>query len=144
MPLVVAWGNPGRRDDGVAWEVARALAGDPGVDVTCVHQLGPELAEVVSRADGVLFVDAAQGEDAGRIEVAAVEPRWESPILAHCAGPAGLLDLAVRLYGRAPRAFLETVTGADFGFGPGLSPPVAAALPSACRHARAALARLGA
>jgi hydrogenase maturation protease len=142
MFLVLAYGNPLRGDDGVGWRIADALDREPGVEIDCVHQLVPELASRVSRAEGVLFLDAATGESPGRVDVRDVVPRQEDCGFGHVLHPAGLLDLTRRLDGTAPPAVLVTVTASDFGFGVELSRPVESALESATRAARSALARL--
>ena len=62
--LVIAWGNPLREDDTVAWHVLEGLRtlrprpGLPALHLRHAHQLTPEMAEFVSRAQGVVFVDA--------------------------------------------------------------------------------------
>lgn len=125
--LVLACGNPLRQDDGAAWELAAALHG-PGLDVRRVHQLGPELAEDVSRADSVLFLDAREGGEPGEVRIEDLSPAAEGPGLSHAFSPRALLLCAERLYGRAPRAALLTVAGERFGHGEGLSPRVEAAV----------------
>lgn len=139
--LVLACGNPLREDDGVGWRLAAKLRG-PGLDVRCVHQLGPELAEDVSRAEAVLFLDAREGGEPGAVEIEDLSPAAEGPGLSHALSPRALLLCAERLYGRAPSAALLTVAGERFGHGEGLSPRVAAAvaaLPPPLGAPRAAL-----
>lgn len=131
--LVLACGNPLREDDGVAWALATALHG-PGLDVRCVHQLGPELAEDVSRAEAVLFLDAREGGEPGMVSIEDLSPAAGGPGLSHALSPRALLYCAERLYGRAPRAALLTVAGERFGHGEGLSAKVEAALPEAIQR----------
>lgn len=133
--LVLACGNPLREDDGAAWRVAAALCGS-GFDMRCLQQLGPELAEDVSRAEEVLFLDAREGGEPGAVRIEALSRAAEGPGLSHALSPGALLLCAERLYGRAPRAALLTLTGERFGHGEGLSPTVQAALPEAIRLAR--------
>ena len=66
--LIVAYGNPLRSDDGVAWSAADELEKKfPGgnVEILRAHQLAPELADAVSRFEGVIFIDAATASDGG-------------------------------------------------------------------------------
>jgi hydrogenase maturation protease len=132
--LVIAFGNPLREDDGAAWAVAEALEGRHGLDVMRVHQLTPELAEVVSTASRVVFVDAARGEAAGEVrrqQVTAADEAWTG---THTLDPARLLALCRALYGRAPRASVVSIAGARFGFGSELSPAVRRAVRAAARR----------
>jgi hydrogenase maturation protease len=142
--LVIGYGNPLRQDDGVGWHVAHdwsASADGDDLAVLACHQLTPELAEPISRADLVVFVDARQGSEPGRVEVCAVRPDADTaPAFSHHVEPGALLSLAHALYGAAPEAFVVSVDGAAFGHGPDLSPPVAAAVAIVQRRIRTLLA----
>lgn len=134
--VVLAYGNPLREDDGVAWAVAeRVRELDPGLNVLTVHQLTPELAEVLSEAESAVFVDARVGETPGELSIALIEPVERRPGMTHTIGPETLLFYSLRLFGRAPRGALVTVTGERFGMGQGLSPAAARAVPVAAERA---------
>ena len=60
--------------------------------------------------------------------------------LGHVATPVALLDLASKLYGRAPVAFLVTVGVSSVALGEALSDTAAAALPVAIATVRQLLA----
>src|SRR5690348_4191750 len=88
--LVIGYGNPLRRDDGVGWAVASGLAGR--FETIAVHQLTPELAEPISRARHVVFVDAECGPAAGAVRTCDVAPAAsDRALMAHHLGPAQLL-----------------------------------------------------
>jgi hydrogenase maturation protease len=136
--LIVAYGNPFRGDDGVAWRAADALCGkfpESKVDILCLHQLAPELAETASRFERVIFVDAAskQTGELGKIRVEQIRAeaisKNEGAAFGHSLSPAAVLALAANLYGARPQAFSVTVTGQNFGHGDQLSRSVTAALP---------------
>jgi hydrogenase maturation protease len=137
--LVIAWGNPLREDDGVAWRVVeelRALQPRPFIPpmrLRHAHQLTPEMAEWVSRAAGVVFVDARRDGAPGEVRCEPVEPSAGANPLAHFLSPQALLLYAESLYGRAPRAVVLSVAGARFGLGEGLSDPARRAVPRAIR-----------
>src|SRR5262245_29107852 len=60
--LIIGYGNPLRADDGVGWQAARHLAEllrDEPIEILALHQLTPELAEPISRADLIIFIDAS-------------------------------------------------------------------------------------
>jgi hydrogenase maturation protease len=128
--LVIAWGNPLREDDGVAWHVLEGLRALqprpwlPALRLRHAHQLTPEMAECVSRAAGVVFVDARRDGTPGEIRVEPVAPAPGANPLAHSLTPQGLLLYSEALYGRAPSAALVTIAGERFGMSETLSPAV--------------------
>jgi len=130
--LVLAAGNPLRSDDGLAWRAAdelRSSAPPAEVEIVKVHQLAPELAEDVSRASLVIFIDAAAAGDPGRLGCEGVVRSTADSASSHSFTPAALLQLAATLYGVAPEAFLVSVAGKSFEHGESLSPEVEQALP---------------
>jgi hydrogenase maturation protease len=135
--LVIAWGNPLREDDGVAWhvlDVLRTLRPRPGLPrlrLRHAHELTPELAEPISRAAGVVFVDARRDGRPGEVRCEEVRPGPGADPLAHALSPEGLLLYAERLCGRAPRAAIVSLPGLHFAFGEELSPEVRRAVPKA-------------
>jgi hydrogenase maturation protease len=133
--LVIAYGNPLREDDGVGWVVAEALTQCPGLEVHAFHQLLPELAETLSRAACVVFVDARRDGAPGEVRCKPVRAREGAEGFTHCLDPGRLLGLCRRLYGRSPQAALVSVVGARFGFGHELSAEVRRAVPEAARAA---------
>lgn len=136
MTLVIALGNPLREDDGVGWAVANALEPAGDLRVVVVQQLTPEMAEDVSRADRVVFVDARQGGPAGELRAVGLEPAVAEHGLSHVLDPATLLHYAEVLYGRAPKAWLVSIAGEHFGLGDSLSAKVERAVPGAAQLVR--------
>ncbi len=130
--LVIGYGNPMRRDDGLGWRAVEALSRELPADlVECisVQQLTPELAERLSALRAVIFVDARAEGEPGSLECRRVRPRpHESPLL-HELDPPGLLAIAKALYGANPKAAVVSVAGESFEHGSGLSPAVEATLP---------------
>jgi hydrogenase maturation protease len=144
--VIIGYGNPLRGDDRAGFSVADYLhhSGSlpPQVTAIAVHQLVPELAELLSQTDQVIFVDAELREPSEPLDQSggAVHPEPTDPGLSvrsltlrsstaplsfdpHRSSPEGLLDLAVSLYDRAPSvAWLLGIPAVDFGFGDQLSP----------------------
>jgi len=137
--LVIGYGNPYRRDDGVALAVVnglRALQGrspleegtdgleDLGqeLDTLFLQQLTPELAEVLAQYEEVAFVDAHMQEYPELLREEALKPTAHPTIVSHHLHPEALLALAKALWGRAPRARLLSIRGYNFDFGTELSP----------------------
>lgn len=136
--LIIAYGNPLRGDDNLAWRVADALVNKftpPDVEVIRCHQLAPELADKMARFETVVFIDAAaavEGAKPGEVSVEEIHPQ-DSLIAAtrfsHESSPATLLSLTALLYGAVPRAYVATIVGENFEHGRALSPDVERALP---------------
>ena len=122
MALIIGYGSPLRTDDALGGLLAEALGG------VSLGQLTPELAEPISRANFVVFIDARYGADIGIIHCEKVEPH-SSTSMTHHSSPTALLNAAKTLYGFAPPAVLISITGASFDYGDTLSPQLQALLP---------------
>jgi hydrogenase maturation protease len=129
--LVIAYGNPLRCDDGVAWQAAEEVRRKlPSLaEVVCVHQLAPELAEEISRAGTVIFLDATGDGNPGKVACQPVSPECTPARFSHHLSPAQLLALCEQLYDVRPRGFLISISGQCFDHGEGLTPAVINALP---------------
>jgi hydrogenase maturation protease len=130
--LILAYGNPLRSDDGLAWRATDALEGKfpaTEVEILRLHQLAPELAETVRHCSAVIFVDAAEGGTPGEVRCEELRDTAAETRFSHQLSPQAVLALARQLYDATPRAFCVTMTGQSFDHGETVSPAVAAALP---------------
>jgi hydrogenase maturation protease len=131
-PLVICYGNDLRGDDGVGPVAAAAMAGDvrfADVTVLSAHQLTPELADDVSRANRLVVVDAiCDDKPPGTVTVTPLAAETGDSSLTHHVSPGAILGLVQVLHGWAPPATAVTVSVADLDGG-GLTPGVAAAVP---------------
>jgi len=121
--LVIGYGNMLRSDDGVGAKVAAAVAelALPGVAAIACHQLTPELAEPISAARAVVFVDAA-ADASTEVQLRQLAPADGAQLMAHAADPRSLLAFAQQLFGRCPPAWWLTIPVENLGFGDDLSP----------------------
>lgn len=129
--LVIGYGNPLRCDDGIAWQAAEELKRVlPGcAQVICVHQLTPELAESTSRADVVIFLDAAANGEPGNVVCQALNAKKDKLQFSHHLTPEGILAICERLYSAKPLGFLLTLHGKRFEHGEEFSPAAVHAVP---------------
>lgn len=130
--LILAYGNPLRGDDGVAWHAAEELSVKftaPELEIVCVHQLTPEMAEKVSWADAVIFLDASEDGEPGEVRCKPLVEPFGDVRFSHQLSPVAILALAKQLYGASPTAYSVTLTGQCFDHGDTLSSTAAAALP---------------
>jgi hydrogenase maturation protease len=138
--LVIGYGNPLRGDDRLGWEIAGRLAAgvtDESVTIMSVHQLTPELAEPVSKADTVIFVDASYDGSPGTWKCEEIEPALAAtdPLGHHFTIP-GLLAYARAIFSGNPKAYVVSVSAESFECREALSPSVEVALPQIVRYIR--------
>lgn len=132
--LVLGYGNPLRGDDGIGWTTASVLKDmfqDDRISIETCHQLTPELAEQFSESEVVILIDAdAQGMP-GEIKVKQIAPT--DPFFDptnHFSKPETILSMAKELYGKAPKAYLASITGETFEVQEDLSPLVKKVIPN--------------
>jgi len=82
--LIIGYGNTLRGDDGFGWRAAEQLAASHSigdVEVQTQHQLTPELAQTMSEADTVVFLDAAADGPPGQVRYRRIEPSGDASAL---------------------------------------------------------------
>lgn len=136
--LIIGYGNPFRRDDGVAYHIINAIRArigrrplerdedgqddlDAAVDTLMLHQLLPELAPLFKDYGQVIFVDAHAGTIADDVRVVTVEEDYGFQAVTHHMSPGMMIRLAREVSGQAPKGWLVSVRGEDFDFGDELS-----------------------
>jgi hydrogenase maturation protease len=134
--VVIGYGSALRGDDGLGPAVAAAVAERawPGVRALAVHQLTPELADVVVGAGLVVFVDARANPGSDAIRIESLVSVGAPAALGHTGDPRSLLALTEALHGCRPPAWWVTVPGQDFGLREGLSPAARTGMAAALRH----------
>lgn len=139
--VVIGIGNEYRRDDGfgplVVGRLTDRRARDhrlAGIDLRISDGEPTRLIDLWTGADVAVIIDAVQDEDhhAGRRHELVLdtldELGEEPPAGSHAIGLGSTVALA-RVLERLPRRLVVlAVSGTDFGFGEGLTPPVAAAV----------------
>ena len=125
--LIYGYGNPGRQDDGLGIRLSQRLEDwvsenqITGVEFDNNYQLNIEDAEMISRFDVVVFVDATLEPIQG-IHWSCIDPS-DSRIefTMHAVSPAFVLDLCTKLFQTTPEAYLLQIKGAAWEFTEGLS-----------------------
>ena len=128
----------------MALHVARDLRSGLCEPETAIHsstQWSPELAESISEAEVVIFVDASAVLQPGKVQIRKISPVPDAPgSFSHRSSPTGLLALAKRLYGLVPScAFLITIGAQSFELSEELSEPVRLAIPEVIEGIKAIL-----
>jgi hydrogenase maturation protease len=156
--LVIGFGNVYRQDDGVAFVLINAVRerlgrppfgmDDDGfddlgheVDTIVLHQLVPELVDLVAPYDLILFLDAHVGTIDVLIYEEELDACFKSATVSHQLHPCTVLALVEQMHNRAPRGVLISVRGYEFEFGEGLSEQTAAIVPDAVERVMALLGK---
>ena len=123
--LVIGYGNTLRSDDGAGQRVAEKIAQWelPEVRSLAVHQLTPELAEDISQADAVIFIDAVatNSENSISVQIRQLQVADDDTSLGHSCNPRSLLSVTQVLYGKVIKAYWVLIPAVNFDFGEELS-----------------------
>jgi hydrogenase maturation protease len=129
--VVIGIGNALRGDDGVGPAILDALRDQVPRGVTLVETDGEptRLLEAWEGADLAVVLDAVPGTAPGRVR--RIEPKTLSPGTSgsHGLGAGDAVELGELLDRLPERLVIFGIEGANFAFGPGLSPAVRAAIP---------------
>jgi hydrogenase maturation protease len=139
--LILGYGNTLRGDDALGIHAAHALhdfyCTDGGIRVLATSQLTLEIAEDISQARMILFIDAAAAGLPGEIHSENLVPADEKVRFTHHWTPGTLLMLCKQLYGRAPSAVSLTMAVASSEVGVALSQEIEHRLPELLERAKA-------
>jgi hydrogenase maturation protease len=131
--IIIGYGNIYRADDGVAFAVINELRrqlrqklleeGDTGLDELggendsiFLLQLVPEIMEMLTGYNKIIFVDAHVGPDMEDINCSPVEAQYVSSSFTHHMTPSALLAFLKTMYQSEPQAHLVSIRGCDFDF----------------------------
>ena len=135
---MIGYGNPLRGDDAFGWHAAHRLAELADrelINVLAVHQLTPELAEPVSKAEQVIFIDASHQGEPGTWKCEEIRHGVGlANSLAHHFTPASLLAYTSIIFNVSPWAQLIAFSAQSFGCGEALTPCAEAALAEVLQH----------
>ena len=141
--LVLACGNSHRGDDAVALHVAKSLVCgfcDGGTEVHSQHQWLPEMAETISEANLVIFVDASAEVPPGEVSTRLVTAQPSPQAFTHSMSPEKLLAMARDVYHSLPQeAYIISIGGESFAPSDQLSERVRHAIPLALDQVKAIL-----
>lgn len=146
--LLIAYGNPDRQDDGVAWKILEELSRCYGntkpvgedsmvtIDGHLFHfvfllQLLPELSELMAKHDQVVFIDAHTENIPEEICLSEISANYQRSPFTHHMTPQTCLELTRSIYQAEPSAILVSVRGYEFGFEDHLSEKTSSLVPLA-------------
>ncbi|WP_107668868.1 hydrogenase maturation protease [Cyanothece sp. BG0011] len=124
--LIIGYGNTLRGDDGVGYKIAEMIKQWDYNNLTslAVHQLTPDLAEIIAQADTILFIDAIPIKDinTANLQIKTINTNNKTNNLAHHNNPEQLLSLTQAIYQKSPTAYWLLVPAINFNFSEELSP----------------------
>jgi len=115
--LLVGFGNPYRRDDGLGIKLLDLI--NYNVEKMKVQELSFDMAEILKDYDMVIFVDASLEGD--EISFRKIQEESTFSPLTHHTPCEELLSWTRVLYGKTPEFYLLSIRGYDFDFGEELS-----------------------
>ncbi len=121
--LVIGYGNPGRRDDGLGPVFAEELETLrlPGVDSDATYQLNIEDGAAIAAYPRVVFADASV-DAAEPFEWRRIAAASEIAFSSHAMSPEAVLAVCEEHFHSRPEAWVLAIRGYDFEFAEGLSP----------------------
>lgn len=134
--LILAIGNVGRKDDGLAWAFAQKLEqSQPDYwQVEYRYQLQIEDAELMSHFTEVFIVDAAKQASKAPFFVESCQASNDVAFSTHALSPSTVLGLCVDIYGTHPKVKILGIVGYQWQLEPGLSPEAEVNLRLAWHH----------
>ncbi|HEY3089318.1 MAG TPA: hydrogenase maturation protease [Jatrophihabitantaceae bacterium] len=137
MIALIGVGNEFRCDDGIGPAVIASLRDQvpAGVTLTITDGEPTQLLDTWAGADLAVIIDAVMCEPSvpGRIHRTEAVPQPAAMASTHGLGIPDAVRLARALDQTPQRLVIYAVEAADLGFGHGLTPAVAAALPNVTR-----------
>ena len=120
--LVYGYGNPGRQDDGLGPYLSEEIGrfNLPLVDTDANYQLQIEDADLISKYDLVIFIDA-DTEGSEPFNARRLEPEAKVSYTTHRLGPESVLALCKSVYGVVPESWLIGIRGYNFDIHEGLT-----------------------
>lgn len=109
--ILIGIGNDGRRDDGLGWRFAEALAGNPGLDIEFRYQLQVEDAERIARYPLAVFVDAARDPLPGGFSLDPCIPAPDAGFSTHRLDPEAVAWLAQTVFGARTECYILAISG---------------------------------
>lgn len=134
--LIYGIGNVGREDDGLGWAFVDWVESSglcPRADLIRHYQLMPEDADLISRKNRVLFVDATKSLEVNSVRFEAVAGQFDLSFTSHALSIPTVIALCRICFDRTPQVHLLTIRGYEWGLKVGLTDAAACNLENAKR-----------
>ncbi|MCA0153364.1 hydrogenase maturation protease [Winogradskyella vincentii] len=120
--IIIGIGNNGRQDDGLGWSFLDLINEDElPFDLEYRYQLQIEDAELISKYDNVIFVDACKTEIEEGYDLYPCLPADNYSFSTHALSPETILYITNELYNINPNAQILAIHGINYELEIGLS-----------------------
>ncbi|KJS75509.1 MAG: hydrogenase maturation protease [Serpentinimonas sp.] len=122
--LILGIGNDGRQDDGLGWAFIDWLEQNglcPQAELQRNYQLQIEDAELISRKQRVLFVDATLEPEVESFVLRPGQPQFDYSFTSHEVSIASILATCKTCFGRLPEVHVLAIRGYEWELQMGLS-----------------------
>lgn len=124
--LVYGIGNDGRQDDGLGWAFIERLEQRhpaPRAHLRRTYQLSLEDADLISRYERVLFVDATKDAAVESFSLSCPQPKLDLSFTSHAISVPSILATSRQCFEHVPDAYLLAIRGYEWELQQGLSGP---------------------
>lgn len=132
--LIHGIGNVGRQDDGLGWAFIDGLEREglcPRAHKRRHYQMFLEDADLLSRMDRVLFVDASKEAGLESFRLDPVQARYDLSFTSHALSIPGVMAICRQCFDRVPEVHLLSIRGYSWDLAEGLTPEAQANLDAA-------------
>ena len=122
--LIYGIGNVGRQDDGLGWAFIDWIEAEsmcPKAEVMRNYQLHLEDADLISRYERVLFVDASKESSLGAFSVEAERPNMDFSFTSHAISIPSIMATCQQCFQRLPEVYVLAIKGYEWELKMGLT-----------------------
>lgn len=123
--LIYGIGNVGRQDDGLGWALIDRLEAEGwclSAERLASYQLQLEDADLISRKERVLFVDATKDAAVESFSLERVEPKLDFSFTSHAISIPSIMATCRQCFLRLPEVYLLAIRGYEWELRVGLTP----------------------
>jgi hydrogenase maturation protease len=123
--LIYGIGNVGRQDDGLGWALIDRLEAEgwcPRAERLANYQLQLEDADLISRKERVLFVDATKDAAVESFSLERVQPKLDFSFTSHAISIPSVMATCQQCFLRLPEVYLLAIRGYEWELQVGLTP----------------------
>lgn len=122
--LIYGIGNIGRQDDGLGWafiDWLEATSACAKAEIVKFYQLNLEDADLISRKERVLFVDASKDATVDSFRLYKAEPKIDFSFTSHAMSIETIMATCGQCFGKMPDVYVLAIRGYEWELQIGLT-----------------------